>query len=508
MVKPASGAFIPPVADEHTPGLTQPQRVYRALRGAIDRGALAHGARLPSARQLARDWGLARGAVDEAFAQLQLEGAIERRVGDGTYVTRPAPAVARERGVPSALARRVLRQSAALDVPPSRIECAERSMRTPPLHPRATDVDAFPLDLWRRLMVATASERRRDLLGELPAVGLAALREAIVRHLALHRGVSVDADRVLVLATPAEGLALVVRLLLQPGERFWFEDPSHPSLPWLLQSLGAQVQGVPLDAHGFDLDAGRAATGEATPVRLVYLHPLNQYPLNVRTTVARGDALLAWTRRAGAWVIEGHFNDELWAPGSTPPTLLQRDPERVFMVGTFEGIVHPSVRLAYLIVPPSLREPFVDAQTLWGARAGVTLQATLADFIDDGHLHEHLGRLRERQAARRRIVDDVLLRHLPAGVAPGPLTPVPNACLHLPDGAAAGADVELAGRLRKRGVLVEPLSPMVWSSPRRAGLVFGYGGWDDATLTAALGRLREALAATFGARSTPLLDAA
>ncbi len=125
MSKPASGAFIQPVLDEAAVRQApQRVRVYRAIRTAIAGGALAPGDRLPSARQLAADWGLARGAVDEAFAQLQMEGLIRRRVGDGTYVE-PAAASATGAGgrhpvppprEPSDLAHHVLAQAARMGV--------------------------------------------------------------------------------------------------------------------------------------------------------------------------------------------------------------------------------------------------------------------------------------------------------------------------------------------------------------------------------------------------------
>jgi len=501
MVKAASGVFIQPVAHDGVARLSQWQRVYHAVRWAIEREALAAGDRLPSARELARDWQVARGAVDEAFAQLQLEGLIERRVGDGSYVAeRARPPVPPRRGEPSTLARRVLQQAGRLSLPSARRECAFVSQRPPALHPRATDIDAFPLDVWRRLLLATASEQRRDLLADVPPVGLPALAESIVRHLALQRGVACRPEQVLVLATPAEGLNLMCRLLLAPGDTVWVEDPSHPSLPWLLATFGAKVRGVPLDAEGFDLDAARRGGGKAG---LVYLHPLNQYPLAQRSSVARGDALLAWARREQAWIVEAMFNDELWPREAQPAALVRRDPERVFLLGTFEGIMFPSLRLAYLVVPQGLLEPFRDAQTLWGPRAAAATQAAMAEFIDRGHLAEHLNQQRARLAARRVLLHDELLARLPAGVQAGPLTPAPHLCLHLPPGSD---DVAWARHLRQAGVVVEPLAPMCWSTPPRPGLVLGYAGWDDAVLRASLVTLRRTLAA--GLPTQPQLPAA
>ncbi|MCW5634851.1 MAG: PLP-dependent aminotransferase family protein [Rubrivivax sp.] len=508
MSKPASGAFIQPVLDEAAVRpVPQRERVYRAVRSAIEGGALAAGERLPSARQLAADWGLARGAVDEAFALLQVEGFIRRRVGDGTYVEPghgPALRAVAPPREPSDLAHHVLAQAARMGAgggAPLRLECAFTSQRPPLLHPRAIDVDGFPLAAWRRLLVAAAADSRRDLLGQPPAAGLPALREAVARYLGVMRGVPCRAEQVLIVASPAEGLNLLVRLLLPSGSTggsMWVEEPTHPSLPSLLESLGARVSAVPLDAQGFDVDAARRRDPDAT---LVYLHPLGQYPLGRRTAVSRGDELIDWARKNGRWIVEGHLNDELWPREVQPPALARRDRERVFLLGTFESVMFPSLRLGYVVVPAALVRPFAEALTLWGPRAPAATQWALAEFIDRGHLHQRILALRERYAKRRKRVQALLFDRLPPALRAEPLTPVPTGCLRLPGGEN---DLVWLRRLRACGLVLEPLSGMHWNDrPERRpqGLVFGYGDGSDAELDASLERLRRELA-TLGAAAT------
>jgi GntR family transcriptional regulator / MocR family aminotransferase len=502
--KPASGAFIQPVHDDAAARPPpQRERVVQAIRRAIVSGALPVGERLPSARQLAADWALTRGAVDEAFAQLQLEGLIRRRVGDGTYVEPERVWSARIRArsghappprQPSDFAHHVLAQAARFGAAPVRLECAFTSRRPPPLHPRAIDIDGFALPTWRRLLAAATTEQRRDLLGAVPAAGLPALREAVARYLGVMRGVPCGAEQVMIVASPAEGLNLLVRLLLPPAGSMWVEEPTHPSLPSLLESLGARVTPVPLDAQGFDVAEAVRRDPHAT---LCYLHPLAQYPYGRRTGVARGDELLEWARREGRWIIEGHFNDELWRREMQPPALARRDRERVFLLGTFESVMFPSLRLGYLIVPPALVGPFAEAITLWGPRAPAATQWALAEFIDRGHLLERIGALRERYAKRRRLVQSRIVDALPEGLSAEPLTPVPTVCLRLPAGQN---DLDWLRALRPRGLVLEPLSGMFWAERRHPGLVFGYGDWSDEALEAALMTLAEGLSAGGAAR--------
>lgn len=477
-MKAQAGVFIQAV---HEGGERLPQwaRVYRAVRRAVDEGGLEAGARLPSARQLARDWKVSRGAVDEAFAQLQADGLVERRVGDGSYVCPtialgpPRPPREARDGAPPALSP--LR---SIQLPPARREGSRELMRPTHLHPRAMPLDLFPLEAWRRLVTQAHDEGQYALLGGGPPGGLPALREAIARHLALSRGLSCAPEQVMVISGPREGLSAIAAELLQPGDLVATEDPSHPSLPQLFGILGTRVQAVAVDGEGLDVAALRR---DADGARAVYLHPLSQYPLGERTSDRRAAQLLAWADERQSWIIEGHYNDE-WVPrAQQPPTLFSRDTAaRVLLLGTFEGVMFPSLRVAYLVLPRHLAPRFVEAHAQRGERVPLGAQWAVAQFIDSGGMNDHLMRVRADLALRREQVRTLLRQAAPAAVRVGPMNTGAQVCLHLPP---ALPDVRVAERLREMRIVVEAVSPMAWSAdgttPARAvnAIVLGYAGW-------------------------------
>lgn len=471
-MKAAAGAFIQAV---HEGGERLPQwaRVYRAVRRAVEEGGLEPGARLPSARQLARDWKVSRGAVDEAFAQLQADGWVERRVGDGTYVSRQLrAALGRPRSEPQDSPEPVLSQLQAIHLPASRREGSRDLQRTLPLHPRAMPLDLFPLDIWRRWVSKAHDDGQYALLGGGPPGGLPALREAIARHLALARGVACVPDQVLVISGPREGLSAIAGQLLQPQDLVATEDPSHPSLPQLFGILGAQVRGVPVDDEGLDVAALRR---DADQARAVYLHPLSQYPLGARTSDRRAVDLLAWAEQRQAWIIEGHYNDEWVARAQQPPTLFSRDSAgRVLLLGTFEGVMFPSLRVAYLVLPKALAGGFIETYAQRGERVPLGAQWAVAQFIDSGGMNDHLMRVRADLAMRREQVRTLLRQLLPAAVRVGPMSTGAQFCLHLPP---ALPDVLVAEKLREQRLLVEAVSPMAWSPHAANAIVVGYAGW-------------------------------
>jgi GntR family transcriptional regulator/MocR family aminotransferase len=351
-------------------------------------------------------------------------------------------------------------------------------------------VHDFPLERWRRLVTASLAEEWRDHLGYGPAEGLPALREAIARHLALTRSVGCSAEQVIVVNSPLQALETIARVLLQPGDRVWVEDPGHPSLPLLMEMLHTQAIGVPLDDEGFDVANAQQRAPDAV---LAYLHPLTQYPLGVPTSVARGDALLKWAERRRAWIVEGSFNDELVHPGPAPPALHTRDRAgRVLLMGTFEGVLFPALRLAYLVVPPRLVDVFVAARGLLGDHSPVTMQLALAGFIDGGHLSAHLRLLRERIGLRRDALRQAVRRWLPAAAILSRTDTGLHACVHLPP---EWPDTEVVHELRRRGVGGEALSSRCWQARDRNGLVIGYGADPPERIEAAVRTIGEVLRA-------------
>lgn len=487
MVKQAAGVVIaaPQVTGDRK--VARRVRVYCTVIDAIRSGALPPGTRLPSARQLAAEWGYARGAVEEAFAQLQIEGFVERRVGDGSYVAAQGAGAASARPVGGAAqrplsrsARQVLERFSVYLGKPRQIETPHVMLAEQPLFPRAPLLGEFPLDIWRRLIARAHGEAYRDHLSYGPAAGLPRLREAIARHLALTRATPVQPQQVIVVNSPMQAIELIARVLLEPGDTVWLEDPGHTSLISMFEVLRCKVVGVPLDAQGLDVRAGVAAAPDAA---LAYFHPVTQYPLGVRTSTERLRELMRWADASGAWIVEGNFNDEIVYDRERPAALWSLDDnDRVLMMGTLEGIMYPSLRLAYLVVPQRLIDVFVAMRGLLGDSTNTQLQLALAWFVDEGHLATHLRALRRIGMQRRDALRASCERHLPAGCTLGPLDGGLHGCIHLP---AAVSDRDVVRRMRTQGVLAIALSSGCIAPrlpPHGNGLVIGWGAFDPFTL--------------------------
>ena len=263
-------------------------QIYDACLDAIVEGRLPRGARLPSSRQLAADWRVARNTVDDALAQLGAEGMLVRRVGAGTFVADPLPAPQPGRTVrrrlPAPLGRRALHSVSAWSRGIALAHATGLAPRPAAFLAGLPALDQFPLAVWRRLAARRWRVDGAGLLGYFPAFGHVPLREALLRHLAVARGIDADVDQVMIVNSTMQAMALCARVLLDAGGSVWLEDPGYPNLHSTFAMAGARAAFVPVDAEGMDVDAGvRTAPAPA----LICVTPSCQYPTGVTMSLDR-----------------------------------------------------------------------------------------------------------------------------------------------------------------------------------------------------------------------------
>ncbi|WP_059439243.1 PLP-dependent aminotransferase family protein, partial [Anaeromyxobacter sp. PSR-1] len=459
------------------------------IRDAILAGALAPGARLPSTRTLARDVGVSRNTVEQAFSQLDAEGLLVRRVGSGSVVAlpahaRPAQRLARVQSAGPGDAPRLSHAAARLVAARPRPEPLE----VRPLTPCLPALREFPLHAWRRSVARAWRDGAERVLGYAPVEGVAALRRAVQQHLAAARGVRCDWRQVLVYTSTQQALDAAARVLLGPGDAAWLEEPGYAGARAAVEAAGARTVPVPVDAEGLDVAAGEARAPRA---RLAYVTPSHQYPLGVTLSPARRRALLAWAARAGAWVLEDDYDSE-FRYDSRPVACIQSIDEggRVLHAGTFNKVMFPALRLAFLVVPPPLVDAFAALRAATDGHVAHLTQVAMADFIAAGQLGAHVRRMRSLYAERRDALRDALRREAAGLLEPGPA----EAGMHLTARLAPGVDdVAVAALAARRGLDPRALSPMYAAAPGEPGLVLGFSGVEPAALRRAARELARAL---------------
>jgi GntR family transcriptional regulator/MocR family aminotransferase len=460
------------------------RQIQAQIRAAVLSRALRPGTRLPSTRALASQLGVARSSVIAAYAELLVEGYLRGRVGSGTYVASDLPE-------PPAGAGRRARGGATRRIPLSaRARAYEAAVddhgagEERPFQLGRSRVDARTLRAWRRI----SGRALRDLgplhLGYTDPRGLPELRQTICEYLRAARAVRCEPEQILVTAGTQHALDLAIRVLLEPGDAVWVEDPGYPMTWAAFAAAGLRPRPIPVDAQGLRVRAGARAAPKA---RAVYVTPSHQYPTGVVLSMARRLELLAWAREHGAWIFEDDYDSEFRYAGR-PLASLQGldDAERVLYVGTLNKVLFPGLRIGYLVVPQPLLRAFVGARHLQDRQPPSLLQVAVAEFMAQGHFASHVRRMRLAYREQRDAVVSGLAKHGGGHLR----VRAPDQGMRLVAELADGlSDVAIEAAARRAGVIVRATSGLYRAAPPRPGLLLGFTGHPLETAVPALARL-------------------
>ena len=474
-------------------GVSLYRQLYEQLRNAILDGSLGAGARLPSTRSLAEELAVARNTVMNAYEQLLAEGYLQGETGSGTYVARALPDALR-RAAPvrdQKVHRRKMPALSERGQALARSQMGVRYIDAPrPFRPGTPALDRFPFAAWSRLL---AKYWRREPAGLLPytdPAGYRPLREAVAAYVPAVRAVNCDAEQIIVVSGAQQALDVAARLLLDPGDEVWMEEPGYPGARAAFAAAGVKTVAVPIDGAGLNVSEGERLAPKA---RLAYVTPSHQYPTGVVMTLARRLELLRWAGRKHSWILEDDYDSE-YRYASRPVASLQGLDKSgtVIYCGTFSKVLFPSLRLGYLVVPEPMVEAFRRAKAAVDRNCPTVEQAVLAEFIAEGHLARHIRRMRKLYLERQNALLESLRRELAGAVE----VHSHDAGMHVVGWLAKGMrDAEVSRRALELGVEAPALSSYRARLGGRGGLILGYAAYSEEQMRGAVEKLAIAIGA-------------
>lgn len=359
-----------------TPGQSLYAALYDSIRADIVSGRLGAGSRLPSKRALAANLGVSVMTVESAYAQLIAEGYVFSRERSGFFVSPigvPVPAPAAPAAPP------------AEEKAPPLLELSSGG---------GTDVP-FPFSVWVRTMRAVIGEKGEEILRPVDFRGAPELRQAISDHLAQTRGLRISPENIVVGAGNEQLYGLLVQLLGR--ERiFAVEDPGYGAISGIYRAHDVTLRPIALDAEGLRADLLRQS--DAT---IVHISPAHHYPTGIVMPIRRRYELLEWAG-AGRYIIEDDYDSELRHSGRPLPPLFSLDGRgRVLYLSTFTQTIAPSLRIAYVCLPPQLLQLLRQRLGFYTCAVPTFEQYTLARFISSGAYEKHVNRLRKRLREKR-----------------------------------------------------------------------------------------------------------
>jgi GntR family transcriptional regulator/MocR family aminotransferase len=445
------------------------RQIYDRFRAAIASGLLKPGDRIPSARALTKELGLARGTIEAAYSLLAAEGYIEARGQAGTVVT---PGLD-------------LRTPIAIPALPSNASIAVTSFRPDSILPFQMGLpalDAFPRKIWARLAARCVRAMQPSDMVHPPVYGLPALRSEIAAYLQVSRGINCSPSQIFVTSGYRTTIELIAHTLLKAGDNVWLEDPGYPPTRELLGHMNIAAIPVPVDREGMVISDG---TKLAPKARAAVVTPAHQSPLCLSLTLPRRLALLDWAARNDAWIIEDDYDGEYRYVSRPLPALKSLDRDgRVLYAGTFSKVLFPSIRLAYLVVPETQVERFEEvSEALTGGSPELT-QAIVTAFITEGHFARHIQRMRKLYAERREAtatgLESVLGGHMRIDAQPGGMHLILRLQGHQ-------SDRQLVARMRENGLYAEALTDWKIRSDGASALLLNFTNIDSRKTAEKLG---------------------
>ncbi len=457
------------------------KQLYDYFRSRILSSALPAGSRLPSTRELSASLKIGRNTVAAVYEQLAAEGYIASRVGSGTVVSDALGGQKQLFAVSGPTTTPKLSQRGLALAGQPHFGRGQRKLN---VHPGYPETESFPSSIWAQLLARRGRSRSEDILTYFSFCGLSELREAIARYVSVARGVVCTAQNVVVVTGAQAGLDLLARVLVDPGQTAWIEEPGYIGARSVLMSAGAQLAPLRVTQDGWQL-----RDQDLPPPRLIYVTPSCQWPTSAVMGLEDRLRLLDLAKRYNAWVIEDDYDSEFRFRGK-PISALQGldDSGRVIYVGTFGKVLFSSLRIGYLIVPDALVEHIDRALAVTGQFAPLMLQGALADFIEEGHFAAHLKRMRTLYSRRQASLVRLCSEHLAEWMD---VAPSESGIQLLGRFKRTCDDSEIARQAAGGGVDAQPLSANFHFDPPEHGLLLGYARLAEPQMQSAIRRLSE-----------------
>lgn len=437
--------------------------------------------------------GISRTTVTQSYEQLLSEGYLETIQGSGTFVCAQLPDDLL-RSAPVESAPKLGGSSIKLSRYAANLTQTKFTLLTEPdvsisFRYGRPALNHFPIKLWRKLLSRHCRANSTWLNYAIDPQGFKPLRQAIARYLSRTRAVQCEPKQIIITNGTQQALDLVMRLLIEPGDVIALEDPGYLSARRIFLSQGANLLPVAVDESG--LVVGDLAKDATDSTRLIYVTPSHQFPTGAILSLPRRLELLAWAQQKGTLILEDDYDSE-YRYGDRPIPALQGldQSDSVLYIGTFSKVLFPSLRIGYLVLPPSLVSLFTHAKWLSDRQLPSLEQQVLTDFIEEGHLEAHIRRMRSRYDQCRQVLVQALKAHFRERAT----ILGEKAGLHVMVRLhTALSDEEIIARAATVGVGLVSACPHYLGTGGTGQFIFGYAELDESQIYEGIRRLAQVL---------------
>jgi len=464
------------------------QTIYEAIKGGIVNGSIPKDSQLPPTRKLANELGVSRSTIVTVYDLLRLERLVESRGGAGFKViyenyTRifNEPKDELLEGELSEMAKSFYKNVHRVNI----LDPGQSAFR-----PGLPPVDLFPINTWKKLVNQFWQLVRARDLSYYPENGIESLRSTIADYLRLTRGIVCHKDQIMIVGGSLQSLYLIGSLLLNPGDSVLLENPTFPNVHSLFSGLRADITGVPVDPEGMNLD--HLNDRVLKDAKLIHITPSSHYPLGMQMSYDRRKRICQLAAKNNLFIIENDYEHEVNGMQIGLKTLYAEDVNnRTFYLGTFNRILHPSVRLGYMVVPEKMVAPIRAIARHSHLMVSPSTQMVIDEFIQKDYLHMHVRKVKHVAQERKEIFEKHMSRI--KSLALNESSANAPSLHNLYKLSNSIPDKKAIDQMSERNVTAHQLSKCFVSDKKEQGLIFGYSCTPHASIPAKIDEISKAM---------------
>jgi GntR family transcriptional regulator/MocR family aminotransferase len=447
------------------------QRIFNLFKESILNNDLPEGSVLPSTRAIAAELDVSRSTIIKAYELLIFEGYIESMVGSGHKVK-------------AIIADTHISKQLNLDncCYPDLSENGKSFQKTVSIMNSTDDVsiafrpglpplDVFPVNQWKNLTNLYWRNIKTSALSYSASSGTEQLKKSLANYLNFSRNIKCEPRQIIIVAGSLQSLYLIGNVLLNPGDGVVIENPTFPNVQSIFKGLRANIQAVSIDQEGLKVSEMKEIDNSIT--KLIHTVPSCHYPTGVKMTLMRRLELLKWASEHKSIIIENDYEHEVNNYHDFIPSLFSLDTEqRTVFLGTFNRLLHPSVRVGYMVVPLYLLNP-IEALLKHSHRfVPSSIQVVLSQFIEKNYLYNHVKNVIEIAEERKKIFYETFENYFGNTLL---LNSNTTRSLHTLTELPAGfKDTELTTIFAKNNIITHAYSKCFVDQDIKQGLIMGF----------------------------------
>ena len=384
--------------------LTLYEYLYRCIKKDILEGKLKKDERLPSKRNLAKHLDISVITVENAYAQLQIEGYIYSKEKRGYYVSEVEnKTVNPHDGKKGANENQTASHAAQIEDEKQRTIADKKEHQKhyfADFQTNNINSEWFPFSIWSRLMREVLSEKDTILLQSMPYNGVEKLREAIAAYLYQFRGIEVSREQIFIGAGTEYLYGLLIQLLGR-DKVFAVEEPGYKKIEYIYKSNQVKCEYIEMNHEGLSVERL-----EKSNAQVVHISPSHHFPTGIVMPIRRRQELLKWANeKEERYIIEDDYDSEFRFQGKPIQTMQSIDRnEKVIYMNTFSKSLAPSIRISYMILPLHLLEKFKKELGFYSCTVSSFEQYTLANFMERGYYEKHINRMKNFYKSQRNLI--------------------------------------------------------------------------------------------------------